>query len=150
MRRIILGAFLVLLTFTGAAAAQPVDPVAAIRGWYVEYLQREPEPAGLQYWRNKLDRGYSLRRVQAGILSSDEFWEMAGATPQTYVQTLFRVVLRRDPSYDELLRWSRRAARWDRTDVALDFLAQYRPAPVLPPVEAVPRYLPRPPWRSWH
>ena len=53
--------------------AKGLDDTAFIKVMYRTFLDREAEPAGLQYWLNKLASGMSRENVAAGFAASDEF-----------------------------------------------------------------------------
>ena len=44
-----------------------------VKVMYRTFLDREAEPAGLQYWLNKLASGMTRENVAAGFAASDEF-----------------------------------------------------------------------------
>lgn len=43
-----------------------------VRKLYLQVLKREPEPAGLEYWTNRINRGEGYGVIAAGIFESDE------------------------------------------------------------------------------
>ena len=53
--------------------AKGLDDTAFIKVMYRTFLDREAEPAGLQYWLNKLASGMTRENVAAGFAASDEF-----------------------------------------------------------------------------
>ena len=53
--------------------AKGLDNTAFIKVMYRTFLDREAEPAGLQYWLNKLASGMSRENVAAGFAASNEF-----------------------------------------------------------------------------
>lgn len=101
-----------------------------IRGWYRDYLGRDPGqelPALVQLLRG----GMAPLDLQATILSSEEFYWQKGRDPQTFVRETLQAVTWSDPSPDEVQRWTDRLAqlRGDRFALVREILlAQRRPA----------------------
>jgi FkbM family methyltransferase len=54
------------------------DHDAIVRGLYRGFLGREPDPAGLQYWRERLGAGASPDELLAGLMASAEYREAHG------------------------------------------------------------------------
>jgi hypothetical protein len=109
----------------GLAASTPVRADSASRqvaAWYQRYLDRYPDRAGLEDWADKLRRGRDPIDVEAGILSSDEYWARAGSNPGGWVDRLFRDTTGRPPSVRDFRFWADRARLGDRKRVAKDFL----------------------------
>lgn len=100
-----------------------------IRGWYRDYLGRDPGqelPALVQLLRG----GMSPLDLQATILSSEEFYWQKGRDPQTFVRETLQAVTWSDPSPAEVRRWTDRLTqlRNDRFALVREMLlAQRRP-----------------------
>jgi hypothetical protein len=116
----------VVLTFvTGLAIPAPARADRAARmvtAWYQRYLDRFPNDAGARDWVDQLRRGRDPLLVEAGILSSDEYWRRAGSNPIGWVDRLFRDTTGRPPSPWELRFWTDRARFADRERIAVEFL----------------------------
>lgn len=101
-----------------------------IRGWYRDYLGRDPGqelPALVQLLRG----GMAPLDLQATILSSEEFYWQKGRDPQAFVRETLQAVTWSDPSPAEVQRWTDRLTqlRGDRFALVREMLlAQRRPA----------------------
>lgn len=93
---------------------QPRPPVAGggldvqstIAQFYVTYLGRQPDAAGMQSWLNHMRfRGGNLQEVRLGIMSSDECFSRFNRRPPGYVQFLFLQQTGRYPNAHELRYW---------------------------------------------
>ncbi len=79
---------------------------ASIREWYLKYLGREPEPAGISSWVDHVYyRGASVAEVQVGIMSSAECFARCGNDPGVYVQFLIQQITGRQCTPPELQTW---------------------------------------------
>jgi len=58
-----------------------------VRQWYNLYLHREPDPLA-EVWMCQLQEGQPPNAVLSSILASDEYYNLAGATPEGYVSRL--------------------------------------------------------------
>jgi len=126
-------AVVLLLAGVSAAAAQifvqprpaPVfsDPVARqISDWYVQYLRRYPDQPGLAGWV-AVYQARGPERVMAGILGSDEYYRLHGASDVGFIEGLFADALNRRATNWETRHWLRQLAfHRDRARLALDFL----------------------------
>ena len=89
-----------------------IDPnVILINGWYERYLGRSVDPGALESMLHMIRRGDSHNQIQGLILGSDEFWELAGRTPEGYVTRLFQTILARTPDVRERGFWTGQLAR---------------------------------------
>jgi hypothetical protein len=103
----------------------PRDPnVELVDGWYRRYLGRAADSSGLATWTARLARGASAEDVEAGILASDEFWQLHDSRPEGFISGLYKAVLSRTPRRAEVLAWGRRYVqlRGDRSTLAQEFV----------------------------
>jgi hypothetical protein len=109
----------------------PDDPADLVRSWYERFLNREPDrSAGI--WIRMLQSGEALEAVLARILGSDEYYRVAHATPESFIQTLYQHLVYggqnppgtpdRPPDYGYWLRLMRYESR---EDVAYKMLMRY-------------------------
>jgi hypothetical protein len=135
MPRALLPAVWTVLLFAAPAAAQ--DPLAVVRGWYRQFLDRELEP-GPSAWVDQLREGKPPDGVLAHIVASPEYYLRSGSTPQGFVRNLFLDLTGREPSPRDLQDWVRRLRTdEDRREVARALLQRYPQAwrPATDPVE---------------
>jgi hypothetical protein len=102
------------------------DQVTAL---YLRYLNRQPDPQGLQTWLNDLQTGQTLEQVAEGIVSLPEFFQDHGSTNSGYVTALYQEVLGRTPSAGEVNGWVAQMTGGATTlDVAVGFFTstEYR------------------------
>jgi hypothetical protein len=97
---------------------------AMVRNWYHQFLNRPPDPSGLQFWPDALRSGAPPAEVLAQILDSDEYYARCGYTPPGFVRTLFRDLLGREPTPSEYRQYVAHAA-YSRFEVAYTLLRQY-------------------------
>lgn len=66
---------------------------------YAAAFDRTPDPAGLGYWIDMMDKGVSLRAVAAGFTGSQEFIDLYGANTSDaqFVDLLYQNTLHRAP-----------------------------------------------------
>src|SRR5262249_45402136 len=84
----------------------PQDPnVTLVQSWYQRFLGRSADASGLATFAGMLQRGVSATDVQAGILASDEFWQLQGGRADLFIRGLYRAVLNREPSRQEVGIW---------------------------------------------
>jgi len=110
------------------APLQPVaDPYyALVNSWYQQYLRRTVDPDGLSVWVNMLRNGVAQEEVQASILGSDEYWRQQGGRHSSWIVGLYRDVLGRQPSPQEVRIWDRHLHEYggDRDRMARIFLSE--------------------------
>jgi len=112
------------------------NPTARVRGWYRQFFNREMDRGALR-WINDLQRGVDPNQVLAQILSSDEYYQLAGSTPEGFVRQLFDDLRGREPTRDELRDWTRRLQTLKREQVALALIREGPgPQPPTPPADA--------------
>jgi len=144
------GTALVCLTVSAPAQTYPpnyANPSTLVDSWYRTYLGRgtEADPIS-RSWVDQLRQGFPPETVQAGILSSDEYYFRNGGTMQGFIQGLFRDTVGRAPSPSEMDFWLRRGYLEDRKDIAYEVLTQNPGSGVIAaPAPVAPRY----PDRDW-
>ncbi len=109
-------------------AGVTVDPVVQVQAWYRQFLDRDVDPTGLASWSDQLRRGQPPATVLAGILSSEEYYQRAGSTPEGFVRALFQDLTRRVPPPQEFRDWERRARSEDRKTIAQNLVQRYAQA----------------------
>jgi hypothetical protein len=117
------------------------DIERVISSWYIRYLGREAEPAGLQGWINAIRRGRSLRDVQVDLLSSDEFYARQGGRDDLFLRGLFKAEVGRIPTQEEMQAWQKRLRRnGDRRSKTVREFVEWAEgqAQVAPPVQTQP------------
>jgi hypothetical protein len=70
-------------TETTATPAGPAYTAADVNALYNQYLNRDAEEAGLNYWLNSLNTGTSLEDVIYNIIQSDEYKSLQGQAGTT-------------------------------------------------------------------
>src|SRR5262249_61528821 len=103
-------------------------------GWYVRYLNREPDPGGYQAFVQRVRRGEAADQLQAEILGSEEFFNNQGRDPAAFIAGLYRVVLGTGANPGDVATWGNRLAqlRGHRVQLPRDCL-RTPPRPVGPP-----------------
>lgn len=105
-----------------ATVTASVTPAAQIQQWIQTYLGRAPRPYETEVWLADMQQGRTLRDVQAGILSSSEYFERTRSNRDTYVTEVFRQLYGVAPSTEQLADLQ---ARYDRVGgVRLQFVDQ--------------------------
>src|SRR5262249_46481207 len=105
-----------------ARQALPLDANVVVTQWYRQFLEREPDPAGLPDWPHMVRRGDPPADVLAGILSSDEYFLRGGSTNEAFVGALFADLAGRVPTPREQREWADRVGVTSRKDVARELL----------------------------
>jgi hypothetical protein len=146
MRRIPELALLGLLCMSGPVLAQgfPVftagaysqNPEALVRYWYLRYFSRPADLIGMAGWAQMIRQGLAPANVLSAMLSSQEYYDRAGNTPQSFAQTLFRDVTGRMPTRREfnwmMSQLNFAAGPWERAWLAYNVL-QRHPQGLYPP-----------------
>lgn len=126
-------ALMTSVTFASLARAQntgtppnaaPRDAQMLVDSWYKQYLHHRASldaDAAVQAVRG----GQSPELVLAGILSSNEYYRLAGGTPVTYIQQLYGDLRNRAPSRSETNYWLRRLQVDTRKNVAYNLVAPH-------------------------
>jgi hypothetical protein len=151
---IFLTALMGLGLVVGPAAAQTQAHYDIVEKYYERYLQRPADPVGMQTWAVKMANGLPVLAVKAGILGSDEFYQIQGSNPTGFVVGLYQNVLGRQPNSFEIQTWLNylNQVQGDRQQTASTFLVAARgelaqhAARFIPHINpAVPPPLPVPP-----
>jgi len=95
-----------------------------VSGWYKHFLGRDPDLYG-SAWVNALQAGQAPASVLAGILTSDEYYNRSGNTPEGFVRQLYLDLTGRQPLPAEMDYWVGRLYQSNRTDVAYELLLRY-------------------------
>jgi hypothetical protein len=109
-----------------------------IRNWYRRYLNRPPDSAEVNQWVQKLEQGWSMLDVQAGILGSEEFFRRHDRDPARFITALYTEVAGMPPRPDDVRYWLSwlQQANGDRQAVARRSIAalrlQLQPNPTIP------------------
>lgn len=108
------------------AAAAPVaaqNEARLVSGWYRTYLHRRPDADGLNNCAYQLRSGESPDAVKAGLIGSDEYYQLHGGTPWGFVGGMFDDVLGRAPTRRDTDYWLNRLNQVEtRQTLALEFL----------------------------
>lgn len=108
-----------------------VDPyIELVTSWYMRFLNRQPDPAGLQNWVTLLRQGVSPEKLEWSILGSQEYFERKGGRPADFIRGLYIDVLGRLPATrQEMEYWLSKFREYngDRARVAEDFLREAQP-----------------------
>lgn len=124
----------------------PGNPQTLVRSWYEHYLHREPD-AGASAWVKSLSHNSSPEDVLASILSSQEYYALAGNSVPGFVRQLYLDILGREPSGSEITFWANRVRYESRKDVAYTLLSRHPQnwsGTAAPPPNYDPGYYPDP------
>lgn len=107
-------------TIVGSAEARQ----RIINNWYVSFLGRPGEAAGVSYWQSYLAAGHSYAEAESPFLGSDEAFNLAGGTNASWVAYMYQKLLGRMPSDSETAVWAGALAAGtvQRADVVHGFL----------------------------
>jgi hypothetical protein len=117
------------------------SPEELVRYWYEKFLKREGDAGGVAYWVQSFQQGNSPEMVLATMLTSQEYYDLGGGTPQGFITNLFRDIVGCDPSPAEYGSFLRRMRTESRTDLAYSLLTRYplnwqTPSTTYPPARA--------------
>jgi len=117
--------------YQGYQAAYPDQADALVRSWYARFLHRNAVAGEETGWTNTLRGGQAPEMVLAGILGSDEYYQIVGSTPDRFIVALHTDLTGKQPSPKEVDYWVRRLTYGyapdaaARTDVAYAMLQRY-------------------------
>lgn len=105
-----------------------------VKNLYTTYLGRSAHNGEEQGWVGAMLHGATEEDVISGILGSDEFYQhvtsstAAGTLDEQYVQTLYRLLLKRSPASGEVQLWTRALGSNRRSAIVEGFVhsAEYR------------------------
>lgn len=106
-----------------ALAASDEWLTVVVTGLYQDALDRDPEPAGLTYWIDRLRAGDLVNRVAALVYGSPEYDANAGGTTAAFVTDIYTRILHRAPDASGQAYWEGRVATLGRGAVAASFFA---------------------------
>jgi hypothetical protein len=85
---------------------------------YGEFLLRDGDSAGVNFWATFLARGGSVEQLKAAFLGSDEYFvSQGGGTTTGFLQALYDAVLNRALDASGMLTWSNALAKGVRRDL---------------------------------
>ncbi len=76
-----------------------------IRNYYVRFLGRAAEAAGLQHWLTVLASGGRVEDVLIGVLASAEYFDRHGGTDAGFLRGLYQEIFGRLPAQAEVDAW---------------------------------------------
>lgn len=111
------------IAVANAITSSPEFRSGLISGAYEVYLGRGPDAEGLAFWLRNMSAGMTIEQLDAGFISSDEYWSGAGGTSADWVRALYADVLGREAGVDEVGFWLGQLGRGaSRAQVAMGFL----------------------------
>ncbi len=120
---------IIVIPKKGPGFAGRNTPFRTIQRWYAKYLGRVVTPRDVPGWLGAVASGQmELRDVRVGILSSSEYFDRCRNSPSVWVATMFRQVVGREPTTNELRVWTPklyRTYRGDRGRFTRAFLRAY-------------------------
>ena len=102
----LLGSGMASSLVAGNIATSPEAYRHYVAGLYKTILGRSADSAGLQYWTVGLGAMQGPDGVAEALYESSEFFTKAGGSDALWVQALYRDVLRRRASNDEVTYWA--------------------------------------------
>jgi len=105
--------------------AHPDDLLRMLRARFLQYMGREPDPAGLRDQAEAIRRGQPPEVYFATLLGSQEYFDRAGDTPEGFVEKLFLDLAGRRPTGQEMRHWVRYLYHGDRAAVVQALMARY-------------------------
>jgi hypothetical protein len=99
-----------------------------ITEYYQQYLGRNPDQVGLNYWLGVLAQGGRREDVLVGVLGSQEYYLRQGGTDSAFVRGLYQDILGRTADAVGVANWTDALRSASRGDVARGFVAsaEYR------------------------
>ncbi len=96
-------------TVVAELAGSPEWAGVVITAMYQDVLGRDPDPAGLQFWLDRLAGGARTQDIGALFYSSPEYVEAAGSS-DAWLGQLYRALLDREPDEGGIQYWRGRMA----------------------------------------
>ncbi|WP_407344239.1 DUF4214 domain-containing protein [Pengzhenrongella phosphoraccumulans] len=110
-------------TVADAITYSDENRIRMIAAAYRTYLDRAPDAIGGRNWLDAMRASLHIENMQAGFISSPEYYNLSGSTDRGWITHLYKKVLNREPANSEVDSWQRRLnAGTSRTEVALGFL----------------------------
>lgn len=82
------------------------DQIMSVARLYQAALDRKPDVAGLNYWVDEYERGFSLQNISQSFVDAEEFNNLFNvASGQGFIATLYENVLNRAPDQAGLDYW---------------------------------------------
>lgn len=132
MRLVHFSLLAILLTFAGDVAAQTQPNVPTygkrrmVQDWYRQFLSREADPQGLGHFTQSLYKGTPPEKVLSEMLAGDEFYNLAGGTPEGFIREMYQGGTGRQPNRNELREWMQKIGpNPDRRAMAEAFLQRF-------------------------
>jgi hypothetical protein len=100
----------------------------AIDAMYQQYMGRQADQAGIDYWISVWDATGGPEVVQAGIIGSPEYYKTAGNTDAAWGTALYKNILGRDVDQAGLAYWTNYIQTHSKRSVVLGFVTsdEYR------------------------
>lgn len=90
--------------------------LALVNDTYQRFLNRNADQGGLAFWSQYLADGHTTVEFQAQIIGSQEYFLINGGTNQSFMSAVYRDVLGRTASANEINAWL--SSGWSRTEIA--------------------------------
>ena len=99
-----------------------------INALYQQYLGRQADQAGINYWISVWKSTGGPEAVQAGIIGSAEYYQTAGGTDAAWVTALYQNILNRQVDAAGLAYWTDYIQTHSKESVVLGFVTsdEYR------------------------
>jgi hypothetical protein len=119
-----------LLTTAAQLAQSAARYQTFVTGAYQQYLQRQPDPAGLDYWSKAMQlyqnsnhaQGLNEAHIEAGFLDSQEYVSRSGGLGESWLRGMYHDLLGRDADAAGLQFWlARLSAGTQATPITLGF-----------------------------
>jgi hypothetical protein len=95
-----------------------------VEGWYQHFLGRPGDPSS-SYWIDQIRQGQPPDNVLAQVLSSQEYYDKGGRSPQGFVEKLHLDLTGQPPSPEALNYWVSGLVQTSRQEVAHALLTRY-------------------------
>lgn len=97
------------IDFADVSLALDIASVGRLYRLYLATFNRAPDPAGLGFWLNSVDRGVPLTEIAGQFMQSDEFQSLYGknSSDTEFLTQLYKNVLHRAPDADGMAYWQK-------------------------------------------
>lgn len=90
---------------------------------YSDCLERQPDPTGINYWKNKILNGECTGSDAAANFVFSEEYDKKGVTKTEYIKMLYRVFMGREADENGLAFWKQKMREgWSREQVFASFV----------------------------